>query len=452
MPAAFLLALGLPGRLPDIMEEGRAVRGPSGALSDAREEIWECTKPAPRSLLYSNASATKKGTCGVTVRSKNHPDDCTGDKGSWELNVASEHGAASECAALCSRCSNCNFFSFSTQEKDCSWFASCDIGALRTHIGFFNATVFSTARMNDWRAAAAVVSLREAAGATSADREDDHSWRQVLRDHRKTLRRDSDSAFVQVSMNDMNTLHHVVKRVGARITGETGFASGVSSLAIVTALAKGGAHVAIDPFQGAYHYDGLRAVRSYIESAPERRLSFQHVNETASMAVAYLHTQRMCFDAFFIDDGHKFDDALVELFHAHKMLALGGALMLHDNWMPAIKKLESFIIRATWATCTACPTHSVTPAASRSIQSLTSTGAHGTTTRFSGDLHAMQLQARDDLELFRHHGWPAKALRGCNTIEARAVEHGIGRTCTAYRYHLSCSGNPPAPAPRLVRH
>lgn len=343
MPAAFLLALGLPGRLPDIMEEGRAVRGPSGALSDAREEIWECTKPAPRSLLYGNASATKKGTCGVTVRSKNHPDHCTGDKGSWALNVASEHWAASECAALCSRCRNCNFFSFSTQEKDCSWFASCDVGALRTHIGDFNATVFSTARMNDWRAAAAVVSLREAAGDTSADREDDHSWRQVLRDHRKTLRRDSDSAFVQVSMNDMNTLHHVVKRVGARITGETGFASGVSSLAIVTALAKGGAHVAIDPFQGAYHYDGLRAVRSYIESAPERRLTFQHVNETASLAVAYLHTQRVCFDAFFIDDGHKFDDALVELFHAHKMLALGGALMLHDNWMPAIKKLESFI-------------------------------------------------------------------------------------------------------------
>jgi hypothetical protein len=29
--------------------------------------------------------------------------------------------------------------------------------------------------------------------------------------------------------------------------------------------------------------------------------------ETASMAVAWLHTQRVCLDAFFIDDGHKFD-------------------------------------------------------------------------------------------------------------------------------------------------
>ena len=25
------------------------------------------------------------------------------------------------------------------------------------------------------------------------------------------------------------------------------------------------------------------------------------------------------------------------------MLSVGGALMLHDNWMPSIKKLESFI-------------------------------------------------------------------------------------------------------------
>ena len=61
------------------------------------------------------------------------------------------------------------------------------------------------------------------------------------------------------------------------------------------------------------------------------------------MAVAWLHTKRACFDAFFIDDGHKFDDALVELFHVHKMLAVGGALMLHDTWMPSIQRVESFI-------------------------------------------------------------------------------------------------------------
>jgi hypothetical protein len=355
MASSLLALLCSPGRLPlEIMEEGRVVRGTSGALSDVREEIWECTKPAPSSLLGLLPSAgieTRAGTCGQTVRmNKPGAQHCTGDKGSWELRgtasaraVDAVPHAQSRCAALCARCSRCNYFSFSLQENDCSWFASCDFDRLLTRIGDFDATVFSTARMSDANNATNSAAKRSEAAAEAEASTHGQDWRQVLANHRKTLKPRSDSAFVQVSMNDMATLHRVVKHVGARVTGETGFASGVSSLAIVTALAEGGAHVAVDPFQGAYSYDGLRAVRSYIASAPHRRLSFEHLNETASMAVAFLHTQRVCFDAFFIDDGHKFDDALVELFHAHKMLAIGGALMLHDNWMPSIRKLESFI-------------------------------------------------------------------------------------------------------------
>jgi len=343
MSALAPLLLCVPARLPEVLAEGRAVRGPSGAISDMREEIWECTKPAPRSLLElvpMRGLVTRQGTCGQTVASITLPQHCKGEKGSWKMHAASELTAAASCAALCSKCAQCKYFSFSMQESDCSWFASCDLDALRTRINDFDASVFSTASMSDAnRYTASVAGGFNAAVAA----ERDHSWRQVLSNHRKSLRAGTDSAFVQVADSDMKTLHHIVRYVGARISGETGFASGVSALAIVTALADGGAHVAVDPFQGAYRYDGLRAVRSYLASAPERRLRFQHLNETASMAVAYLHTQRVCFDAFFIDDGHKFDDALVELFHAHKMLSVGGALMLHDNWMPSIKKLESFI-------------------------------------------------------------------------------------------------------------
>ena len=335
-----LVLLRSPAQLPEILEEGRAVRGPSGALSDAREEIWECTKPAPRSLLEPEPvimrGAIKTGTCEQTDRSKTPPQHCEGAKGAWVLHAASDASAAARCAALCSKCARCNYFSYSALENDCSWFTSCNLDALQTSFPGFDASVFSTARMSD-------VNVTSNAMATEAARVQDHGWQAVLSNHRKTLRRGTDSAFVQVGMDDMHTLHHVVKHVDARTTGETGFASGVSALAIVTALADGGAHVAVDPFQGAYSYDGIRAVRSYIEAYPGRRLRFQHINETASMAVAYLHTQRVCFDAFFIDDGHKFDDALVELFHAHKMLSIGGALMLHDNWMPSIKKLERFI-------------------------------------------------------------------------------------------------------------
>lgn len=129
----------------------------------------------------------------------------------------------------------------------------------------------------------------------------------MIEGHRLTLT-NRDSKYVQVGRNDMKTLHHMVAAVGAVTSGETGFASGVSALAIMSALRHGGRHVGIDPFQGAYSYDGLRAANGY---AAKKALTFRHINETASMAVAWLHTQRVCFDAFFIDDGHKFDDIIV---------------------------------------------------------------------------------------------------------------------------------------------
>tara|TARA_B100000795_G_scaffold135127_1_gene100900 strand:- start:250 stop:960 length:711 start_codon:yes stop_codon:yes gene_type:complete len=172
----------------------------------------------------------------------------------------------------------------------------------------------------------------------------DQAAMQMIEAHRRTLKKGTDSAFVQVGRNDMKTLHHMVATTGALTSGETGFASGVSALAIMSALRHGGRHVAVDPFQGAYHYDGLRAANGYVAStAAKKALTFRHINETASMAVAWLHTQRVCFDAFFIDDGHKFDDIIVELFHVAKMLSFGGALMLHDNWMPSVQKVQGFI-------------------------------------------------------------------------------------------------------------
>ena len=33
----------------------------------------------------------------------------------------------------------------------------------------------------------------------------------------------------------------------------------------------------------------------------------------------------------------------VELFHVAKMLSFGGVLMLHDNWMPSVQKVQGFI-------------------------------------------------------------------------------------------------------------
>ena len=44
-----------------------------------------------------------------------------------------------------------------------------------------------------------------------------------------------------------------------------------------------------------------------------------------------------------MDDGHKFDDNLLELYSVSKVLSLGGVLLLHDVWLPSTNKTLEFI-------------------------------------------------------------------------------------------------------------
>ena len=39
----------------------------------------------------------------------------------------------------------------------------------------------------------------------------------------------------------------------------------------------------------------------------------------------------------------RFDDNLVELYSVSRLLAVGGVLLLHDNWMPSVQKTRNFI-------------------------------------------------------------------------------------------------------------
>ena len=75
---ALLAALCSSARLPlDISEEGRALpNGPSGALSDAREEIWECVKPASGIALAARSVAQ----CGHCDKKRHLRADRPGEK------------------------------------------------------------------------------------------------------------------------------------------------------------------------------------------------------------------------------------------------------------------------------------------------------------------------------------------------------------------------------------
>ena len=59
------------------------------------------------------------GYCAITSTSAG---DCErGDKGSWQGL------GRSACIQRCQSCTRCNFISVSHEEKDCSWFAACDL-------------------------------------------------------------------------------------------------------------------------------------------------------------------------------------------------------------------------------------------------------------------------------------------------------------------------------------
>lgn len=182
---------------------------------------------------------------------------------------------------------------------------------------------------------------------------------QLLQDYHEHIRTASDGRGNDTALStDMILLHRIargVRKHGSKsntsrtITVETGLANGGSAVAIMSALGSGSLHIAIDPFQ-SQQYDGLAldSVRLFLgrmeaqTSHPTPQLI--HLNESASSSLSALHRDHQCVDLFFMDDGHKFDDNMLELYHADKLLKMGGILAFHDIWMPSVKLAVSWAL------------------------------------------------------------------------------------------------------------
>jgi hypothetical protein len=94
---------------------------------------------APRNLFNTSVSSaatpvapgtTAPGNCGFTW----WDEDCSGKRnaqGAWNTTADGIADLAS-CAARCAwaNCTSCNYVSFSLQNEDCSWYASCDFANL----------------------------------------------------------------------------------------------------------------------------------------------------------------------------------------------------------------------------------------------------------------------------------------------------------------------------------
>mmetsp|Transcript_19978 Transcript_19978/g.35465 ORF Transcript_19978/g.35465 Transcript_19978/m.35465 type:complete len:341 (-) Transcript_19978:24-1046(-) len=140
---------------------------------------------------------------------------------------------------------------------------------------------------------------------------------------------------------------------GTCTTGETGFATGTSAVAIlqthgmaVEAANCGmvsSTHYAIDPLQQVYYNNaGARGVANYFHNSGAS-MNFYLVNETAALSLASFTKSRSCFDVILLDDGHKFEENIMEITLAITLVPIGGVIVMHDTWMASIKATKTWI-------------------------------------------------------------------------------------------------------------
>ena len=138
-------------------------------------------------------------------------------------------------------------------------------------------------------------------------------------------------------------LYAFIREMKPARTIEIGLAYGLSSLFICQALSDNGRgdHMAIDPFQEkAYKSIGLLN----LERAKLKEI-FRFYESPSEEVLPQLISQKESFDFAFIDGSHLFDNAFVDFFFIDKMIQEGGYIAIDDIWMPAVRKVVSFIIK-----------------------------------------------------------------------------------------------------------
>jgi predicted O-methyltransferase YrrM len=133
----------------------------------------------------------------------------------------------------------------------------------------------------------------------------------------------------------------LVRELELRRTLETGMAYGLSTLAIcgVHEERGNGEHIAIDPHQSS---DWLGIGRLNLERAGLAHRA-RVIEARSDEALPRLRDQGVRIDFALIDGLHLFDAALVDFFHSDRMLDVGGIVVFHDTWMPAIAQAAEFV-------------------------------------------------------------------------------------------------------------
>jgi predicted O-methyltransferase YrrM len=136
-------------------------------------------------------------------------------------------------------------------------------------------------------------------------------------------------------------IERLVRELRFTRTLETGMAFGLSTLAICSVHAERGegSHIAIDPFQST-DWKGVGVLN--LRRAGVERL-VRVIEAPSDEALPRLRDEGVRIDFGLIDGLHLFDATLVDFFHIDRMLDLGGVVVFHDTWMPAVARAVEFV-------------------------------------------------------------------------------------------------------------
>lgn len=129
---------------------------------------------------------------------------------------------------------------------------------------------------------------------------------------------------------------------GADRTIEVGLALGMSALFLCQAvLARGGRHVAIDPFQQqSWRGAGLRALR---EAGVGEFVEV--IEEESQLALPRLVSEGREFDLAFVDGDHRFEGVFLDLYFMTRLVKPSGLIVVDDMWMPSVRTAVAYIER-----------------------------------------------------------------------------------------------------------
>jgi predicted O-methyltransferase YrrM len=136
-------------------------------------------------------------------------------------------------------------------------------------------------------------------------------------------------------------VERLVRTLGLTRTLETGMAYGLSTLAICGVHEERGEgfHIAVDPHQST-DWGGI-GVLNLQRAGLDRRARV--IEARSDEALPRLRDEGVRIDFALIDGLHLFDATLVDFFLIDRMTDVGGVVVFHDTWMPAVAQAVAFV-------------------------------------------------------------------------------------------------------------